>query len=300
MLLSPKTLEKLRDLINEITEYRSGPKIIDFFATFDYEDVYGNDYLRKYGQGFPSRWLYTDQRLSQINNTPKIITCIQNLFTPINYMENLKRLDELIADFNKYLQFDKYRVIRANTEIIVKQINSINIDDQIQESTQDLGRDFIKYEFKIDLATINLTPTLVPVIESRMSEIEKAFKGEAFLSVVLLAGSTLEGLFLNLASQNPQIFNTSPISPKKDGSVKKFDQWTLNNFIEVAHDIGIIEKDTYRFSKELRDFRNYIHPFQQMTEKFTPREQTAKICLQVLKSAISDINNNNNKNKIKT
>lgn len=298
MHLSPKTLEKLRDLINEITEYRSGPKIIDFFAKFDYEDVYGNDYLRKYGQGFPSRWMYTDQRLSQINNTPKIITCIQNLFTPINYMDNLKRLDELLAEFNKYLQFDRYRVIRENTEIIIKPLDSVNIDDQIQENLQDLGRDFIKYEFKVDFSNINLIPTLVPVIENRMLEIEKAFKGEAFLSVVLLAGSTLEGLFLNIASQNPKIFNISPISPKKDGAVKKFDQWTLNNFIEVAYDIGIIEKDTYRFSKELRDFRNYIHPFQQMTEKFTPREQTAKICLQVLKSAISDINNN--QNKIKT
>ena len=32
-----------------------------------------------------------------------------------------------------------------------------------------------------------------------------------------------------------------------------------------------------------------------MTEKFSPREQTAKICLQVLKSAISDIQVNKNK-----
>ena len=85
------------------------------------------------------------------------------------------------------------------------------------------------------------------------------------------------------------------MSPKKDGKVKNFDQWTLNNFIEVSHSINLIEKDTYRFSKELRDFRNYIHPFQQMTEKFSPREQTAKICLQVLKSAISDIQVNKNK-----
>ena len=57
MHLSSKTLEKLRDLINEITEYRSGPKIIDFFGIFDYKDVYG--------QVFPSRWMYTDHRLSQ-------------------------------------------------------------------------------------------------------------------------------------------------------------------------------------------------------------------------------------------
>lgn len=297
MHLSPKTLEKLRDLINEITEYRSGPEIIDFFATFDYADVYGNDYYKKYGQGFPSRWMYTDQRLSKINSTPKIITCIQNLFSPINYIDDLKRLDDLIVDFNKYLQFDKFQVLRFNTEIKITPIDSVNIDDQLHVDNKELENDFIKYEFKVDCSGINLIPTLVSVIESRMIEIEKAFKGEAFLSVVLLAGSTLEGLFLNLASQNPKIFNTSPISPKKDGNVKKFDQWTLNNFIEVAHDIGIIEKDTYRFSKELRDFRNYIHPFQQMTEKFTPREQTAKICLQVLKSAISDINSNQNKIK---
>ncbi len=88
---------------------------------------------------------------------------------------------------------------------------------------------------------------------------------------------------------------TMSSSPKKDGKVKNFDQWTLNNFIEVSHEIGLLEKDTYRFSKELRDFRNYIHPFQQMAENFSPREQTAKICLQVLKSAIIDLNHNESK-----
>ena len=31
MNLQPKTLEKLRLLINEETEYRSGPKLIEFF-----------------------------------------------------------------------------------------------------------------------------------------------------------------------------------------------------------------------------------------------------------------------------
>ena len=142
---------------------------------------------------------------------------------------------------------------------------------------------------------MSLIPSLIPVIESRITEIEKAFKAEAYLSVILLAGSTLEGIFLNIASLNPKVFNTCILSPKKDGKVKNFDQWTLNNFIEVSHSINLIEKDTYRFSKELRDFRNYIHPFQQMTEKFSPREQTAKICLQVLKSAISDIQVNKNK-----
>ncbi len=287
MHLSSKTLEKLRDLINEITEYRSGPKIIDFFGIFDYKDVYG--------QGFPSRWMYTDHRLSQINQTPKLDLCIKNLFDPINYIEDLNRLDSLIKEFNKYLQFDKYQINRNNTEINIAPIEKINLDDQFQSDNKKLVNNFIKHEFKFDYSQLSLIPSLIPVIESRITEIEKAFKAEAYLSVILLAGSTLEGIFLNIASLNPKVFNTCILSPKKDGKVKNFDQWTLNNFIEVSHSINLIEKDTYRFSKELRDFRNYIHPFQQMTEKFSPREQTAKICLQVLKSAISDIQVNKNK-----
>jgi hypothetical protein len=137
MHLSTKTLEKLRDLINEITEYRSGPKIIDFFGMFDYQDVYG--------QGFPSRWMYTDLRLSQINGTPKLDICIKNLFNPINYIEDLNRLDNLIKEFNKYLQFDKYQITRTNTEINLTPITKINLDEQFQSDNENIENNFIKH-----------------------------------------------------------------------------------------------------------------------------------------------------------
>jgi hypothetical protein len=45
MILSKKALEKLRDLINEETEYRSGPKLVQFFNKLGFTD--------SYGQGFP-------------------------------------------------------------------------------------------------------------------------------------------------------------------------------------------------------------------------------------------------------
>ncbi|SDY32106.1 hypothetical protein [Acinetobacter kyonggiensis] len=88
------------------------------------------------------------------------------------------------------------------------------------------------------------------------------------------------------------VYIQNNLTPKRDAKAKNFDQWTLNNFIDVAHELNLIEHDTYKFSKELRDFRNYIHPFQQMTENFHPREETAKICLQVLKATIADISKN--------
>jgi hypothetical protein len=76
------------------------------------------------------------------------------------------------------------------------------------------------------------------------------------------------------------------------GKVKQFQDWTLNSFVDVAHELGLVQHDTQKFSHTLREFRNYIHPFQQMSTGFTPREHTAKICLQVLRAAIYEIGEN--------
>lgn len=283
MLLSQKSLEKLRLLINEETEYRSGPEIIKFFSNFDYQD--------QYQQGFPSRWIYTDSRLNNINSTGKIKICIQQLFSPVNFINDFEKLDALISEFNQYLQFDKYKVLRSNTKIEIQQLQNIDLDTQIKNSKIS-AYDFITHEFKVDIEKLSINHSLSTVINARIIEIEKAFRAEAYLSVVILAGSTLEGLLLNCASLYPKQFNTCNSTPKRDAKAKNFDQWTLNNFIDVAHELNLIEHDTYKFSKELRDFRNYIHPFQQMTENFHPREETAKICLQVLKATIADISKN--------
>lgn len=74
--------------------------------------------------------------------------------------------------------------------------------------------------------------------------------------------------------------------------MRQFHDWTLSAFIDVAYELKLVQHDIQRFSHTLRDFRNYIHPFQQMSSGFNPREHTAKICLQVLKAAIHEISEN--------
>lgn len=131
------------------------------------------------------------------------------------------------------------------------------------------------------------------ILEKRIKEIEQCFTAGAHLSVILMAGSTLEGLLLGLAINYPKQFNCAKASPKDgNGKVKQFQEWSLSAFIDVAKEISLIQHDTSKFSHSLRDFRNYIHPFQQMSSGFAPREHTAKICLQVLRAAISEIREN--------
>ena len=59
MIISQKTIEKLRELINEETEYHSGSKLVTFFNQYGFRDVCGN--------GFPSRWIYTEEKTRALN-----------------------------------------------------------------------------------------------------------------------------------------------------------------------------------------------------------------------------------------
>jgi hypothetical protein len=286
MILSKKSLEKLRELINEETEYRSGPKLVQFFNELGFND--------QYGQGFPSRWMYTDAKLKAINGKPTLDKCIKEVFSPINFVGRINELDTFIQDLNQYLAFDKWKVLRKEAVITFKRLEKVEIQEEIEETTEN---DFLDREFKnVNVQGLGLEGAVTNVLHYRLNEIEKCFSSESPLAVILLAGSTLEGILLGLAIKYPKEFNSSKSSPKdKNGKARPFHEWNLAGFIDVAKDLGLIQHDTHKFSHSLRDFRNYIHPFEQMSSGFNPREHTAKICLQVLKAAISEINENINK-----
>ena len=71
--------------------------------------------------------------------------------------------------------------------------------------------------------------------------------------------------------------------------MKHFHEWSLSELINVANDLGILKEDVQKFSHGLRDFRNYIHPYEQLASRFAPDEYTAKVCWQVLKAALASV-----------
>ncbi len=151
--------------------------------------------------------------------------------------------------------------------------------------------EFLKRDFqKIDWAKLNTESDLRFVLDQRIAEIKIALQYNAPLSAVFLCGSTLEGLLLDIASRNMQAFNLAESVPKtKEGKHKQLHEWTLNDFINVAHEVGFLSLDVKKHSHALRDFRNYIHPRQQIVEKFNPDQHTARISWQVLQAAIADL-----------
>lgn len=286
MNLSSKTLEKLRELINEETEYRSGPKLVQFFNNMGFSD--------SYGQGFPSRWVYTDQRLDLINGSPELDKCIKTVFNPANFIGKMADLDAHITSFNQYLAFDKWKVVRNGADITFRRLEKVEIDEPTPKANSETEDEFLKREFtSVSVSKLGLEGSVSGVLEQRIREIEKCFFGKAYLAVILMAGSTLEGALLGVANNYPRSFNSAKAAPKDGaGKAKQFHEWTLSAFIDVAHELRIVQHDTQKFSHTLRDFRNYIHPFQQMSSGFSPTEHTAKLCLQVLKAAIYELGEN--------
>ena len=150
---------------------------------------------------------------------------------------------------------------------------------------------FLRQEFKdISIHNLNLNHTITEAIELRIEEIKKCLESDSPLAAIFLCGSALEGILLGCAEKNLAKFNRAVSSPKdKNGKILKLHNWKLSHLIDAAKELGFLREDVKQFSHSLRDFRNYIHPYQQANQKFNPDNHTAKICFQVLKAAIHQI-----------
>jgi len=151
--------------------------------------------------------------------------------------------------------------------------------------------DFLDREFTVpNIQRLPIETRAVPIVESRLVEARAALQAGAHLSVIFLCGSVLEAVLLGAAQKEQVRFNQAKASPKAaDGTVKRFHEWTLAQLIDVASEVNVLKPDVKKFSHGLRDFRNYIHPHEQMVSGFMPDEHTAKVCFQVLKAALASV-----------
>ncbi len=172
-----------------------------------------------------------------------------------------------------------------NAMDIVLRLQGISMSSEPDQNT------FLKQQFDHpDVSRIGLEVSLLPVIQRRLEEVQKCMNLGVPLSVIFLSGSILEGVLLSIAIKRPKEFNLAKSAPKdKDGNVRQFSHWSLAQLIDVGYECGVLKLDVKKFSHELRNFRNYIHPWQEANSGFQPSDHTARVCLQVLYAAIAQL-----------
>lgn len=160
-----------------------------------------------------------------------------------------------------------------------------------QPSAAKTDEDLLNEDFSdIELERLRLEGSVLEVIKLRLCEAQICLQSKAYLSTVIMCGSILEALLLGRAQASPFDFNRTNSAPKdRDGRVRKFTDWSLGNLIDCATELHALSLDVKRFGHALREFRNYVHPYQQISSGFQPDEHTARISIQVLKAAIADL-----------
>ena len=202
----------------------------------------------------------------------------------IGYIDNQILLGNLKQeDFPENLRIKAREVAQVLTGVKPRQ-SQVKIETVLTED------EFINRDFKnISLDRLGFDGPITDVLKQRLDEIRKCLNAKAPLAVVFLCGSTLEGILLGVAYKHPKIFNSSSAAPRKDGDVLPLHNWKLAALIDVGREVGVLGEDVKKHSHALRDFRNYIHPYQQTSSGFSPHDHTAKIGWQVLQAAIYEI-----------
>lgn len=112
LVIDSKTIEALQKLItgdpvsggSALAPYRSGPELVGFFNQFGIED--------EYGQGFPSRWMYAESCISDLNGSSHIKGVIENAVDPRAYLGSNFSIDEAVDYINQFLEFDGVKLTK--------------------------------------------------------------------------------------------------------------------------------------------------------------------------------------------
>jgi hypothetical protein len=176
MNLSRKTIKHIGKLVTgngDYSPYRSGPKLVDFFVEFGANDFYGD--------GFPSRWQYVEDKLVEFNGSSTIRAIIEASLDPRDYKESGLNLEAAVTNVNETLAFDgfevkknghRYSVIDASgimvAAVAVEETDHERVKKQIEKAQDKINSG--DYDGAITNARTMLEEMMINIIDDNQEE----------------------------------------------------------------------------------------------------------------------------------
>lgn len=144
MTISERSISALAKIItgdSGISPYKSGPVLVRLFNEFGANDIYG--------QGFPSRWDYTEKKIRSINGSSNLPLLIRTVFDPREWLQFKKTRDEAVAFLNDYLKYDKFEIVRDGDFISVRTLEGSTVAFEYpSQSSHKVNQLFIDQQIK--------------------------------------------------------------------------------------------------------------------------------------------------------
>jgi hypothetical protein len=142
MNLSKYTIEFLGSAIAGDLDgfpYRSGPQLVKFFNQFGARDVYPS------GGGFPTRRIYAQDKLRELNGSTLMQEVLSKAFDPREFTKASGNADDAVKLINENLKYDGYEVVPDGLMFKVRDLSagkvkleaSAKIPDELSQLTID-------------------------------------------------------------------------------------------------------------------------------------------------------------------
>lgn len=131
-----------------------------------------------------------------------------------------------------------------------------------------------------DFTRLISDPAMQTILNRRWGEVWNCINAEAYLAATVMMGALLEALLLariNRLSDKSPVFISKCAPKDKAGKTRPLQEWTLNSYIDVAHDLGWIGKASRDIGVVLRDYRNFIHPEKELSQGVSVGEPDCRI-----------------------
>ena len=125
------------------------------------------------------------------------------------------------------------------------------------------------------------------ILKRDFSEIQRAYISTCWKSVIILCGGAIEAILTDLLIANEAKAKASGRAP-----INKYDitRWDLSDLINVSLYLKLVSPGVEKLSHSLREYRNLVHPGNEMRNKLTFDAEEAKIALEVLNIVYRDLN----------
>ncbi len=135
MKISEFTLKHLAKAVcgdASYTPYIKGYDLVLYFNKYGFNETYGD--------GFPSRWKYTEDKLRELNGKDAIRQIIEETVDPRRFHELDINVEDAVEQINDILKFDKYELRKVGDFYKLSDLTGTLIKP---ETSKEINHDFI-------------------------------------------------------------------------------------------------------------------------------------------------------------
>jgi hypothetical protein len=149
--------------------------------------------------------------------------------------------------------------------------------------------------------TVDQPPDFSPLISNsvmreiliaRWLECTLCLEAKAALAATVMMGGLLEAVLLarvNVEPDKAPIFTARSVPKDDHGKAKQLKEWMLSDYIRVVHEMKWISVPVRDVGEVLRDYRNYIHPYKQLSHALHLTPDDAGLFWEVTKNITRQI-----------